>query len=84
MDDEISIFLNEIFDNERYNKAPAQIIKFLKNVSDKEVELFARIKGFQTGKESRTPLQEAVNILEKKYPGSKFALLNAQKQIKEL
>ncbi len=84
MDDEISIFLNEIFNNERYGKAPDKIIKLLKNVSDKEVELFAKLKGFTFGQKNKTPLQEAMNLLEKKYPGSKFALLNAQKQIKEL
>ncbi len=84
MDDEATLFLNEIFENESYDNVPDKVVKLLRNVSDKEVGLFAKLKGFPVEEPIKTNLERAMDKLEKKYPGSKFALIKAKKQLKEL
>lgn len=84
LDDEAEEFLEFIFNKNKPKKLSKKAIKMLKNVSDEEIELFAKIKRFKYKKTIKSKIKHMLDKLENKYPGYKFSLLNSIKQMKEL
>ncbi len=79
LDNEIQSFLGNIFGNkeielEKNNK----IIKLLKNLSEEEIEMVAKVKNISFIKKEVSELKQFIENIEKKYPGSKFALLKSK------
>ena len=84
LDDEAEEFLELIFNKKQPLKFNKKALKLLGNVSEEEIELFAKIKRFKYKKTSKSKIKQMLDKMENKYPGYKFSLLNSIKQIKEL
>jgi len=96
LDDEAEEFLNNIVGkNQNKSKKSAESkkeIRILKNISEEEIEFFAKIKKFKyksaetktKAAKSRSKTKKMLDELEKRYPGYKFSLLNSIKQVKSL
>lgn len=77
-------FLSGLFTGNNKNVEEKQMpkcIKLLKSISEEEIELIAKIKNI-SGKLKGTE-KNYVSQLEKKYPGSKLALVKAVKEFEE-
>lgn len=74
-------FLDELFNSKKSEKAKTKYIKLLKSVSEEEIILIAKVKNIQ-GKLKGNE-RDYVSKLEKKYPGSKLALVKAVEEFKE-
>ncbi len=83
LDDECEEFLNMVFNKKKRSKFSKKTIKPLMNVSDEEIELFAKIKGFKYKKRPKSKIKKMLDLLEKRYPGYKFSLLNSTKALSE-
>ncbi len=81
LDDEAEEFLGIVFNKKKKQKQNKKIIKLLINLSDEEIELFAKIKGFKYRKKPKSKIKEMLDLLEKRYPGYKFSLLNSIKAL---
>lgn len=75
MDDEVEQYLNALFNNKKIKKT--KLIKPLLNISDEEIDYFAKIKKMKGKKKAKTTLGNMMDDLEKRYPGSKFGLLKS-------
>ncbi|MBN2111570.1 hypothetical protein JW707_00570 [Candidatus Woesearchaeota archaeon] len=84
LDDEAEEFLNMVFSKKKPKKFSKKTIKLLKNVTEEEIEIFAKIKKFKCRKQAKPRIKKMLDELEKRYPGYKFSLLNSIKQMKEL
>ncbi|MBW2973116.1 hypothetical protein KY346_01850 [Candidatus Woesearchaeota archaeon] len=72
LDDEAEQHLDALFNNKKIKKT--RFIKLLLNVSDEEIDYFARIKKIRGRKKAKTELGKKLDALEKRYPCSKFGL----------
>jgi tRNA(Ile)-lysidine synthase TilS/MesJ len=81
LDDECEEFLNMVFNKKKQPKFSKKAIKLLMNVSDEEIGLFAKIKGFKHKKRKKSKIKQMLDLLEKRYPGYKFSLLNSTKAL---
>ena len=72
MDDEVEQHLDALFNNKKIKKT--RFIKLLSNVSDEEIDYFARINKIKGRKKAKTGLGKKIDALENRYPGSKFGL----------
>ncbi len=79
LDREAESSLNKIFTRLPKKQQDKKEIRLLRNVLDKEIEIFAKLKGFKYAKKPRPELQKTMDKLEEKYPGCKFSLLNSMK-----
>jgi len=75
MDDEVEQYLDALFNNKKIKKT--KLIKPLLNISDEEIDYFAKIKKLKGKKKPKTKLGKMLDDLEKRYPGSKFGLLKS-------
>lgn len=75
LDDEIELSLKAVFEAKKPEKT--NFIKPLLNISDEEIEYFAKIKNIKGEKKAKTKLGKMLDDLEKRYPGSKFGLLKS-------
>ena len=75
LDDEIGQYLDALMNNKKIPKT--KHIKFLINISDEEIDYFAKIKKIKGKKRAKTKLGKMLDNLEKRYPGSKFGLLKS-------
>ena len=75
LDDEIELKLRAVFDGKKPEELP--YIKPLLNISDEEIEYFAKARGIKCRESPKTALGKMLDELEKKYPGSKFGLLKS-------
>lgn len=84
LDDEISLFLENIFLNKK-TRIKKDYIKLLKTVTDKEIILFARLKNikFRENKKNKE-IKEFLDKLEYKHPETKFSLLRSINQLEKL
>lgn len=81
LDDEAEEFLDALFNKKKKQKQNKKIIKLLINLSDEEIKLFAKIKGFKYKKRPKSKIKKMLDLLEKRYPGYKFSLLNSTKAL---
>ena len=79
LDKEVEANLNKIFTKFPKKQQDQKEIKLLRNVLDKEIEIFAELKKFKYAKKPKSSLQKMMDKLEEKYPGCKFSLLNSMK-----
>ncbi len=84
LDDEAEKFLDTIFSKKKPAKHSKNEIMLLKNLSEEEIETFAKIKRFKYRKKQRSKTKKMLDSLEKRYPGYKFSLLNSIKQASQL
>ncbi len=80
LEDEVEYFLSKMFGKLEFEKPKKPLrIKLLRNVSDKEIEIFAKIKGFKYKKSKpyNKDIREMLNKLEKKHPEIKFSVLKS-------
>ena len=80
LDDEVEYFLSKMFTKlelEKQKKPPR--IRLLRNVSEKEIETFAKIKRYKYKKSKpyNKDIGEMLDKLEKKHPGVKFSVLKS-------
>jgi len=81
LDDETEGFLGYLFNKEKQQKFSKKTIKLLKNVSEEEIALFAKIKKFRYRQGKKSKIKKMLDMLEQRYPGYKFSLLNSIKQM---
>jgi len=74
-DDEIEQFLDALFNNQKISKN--KYIKLLINISDEELQLYAKANKIKGKKEKKSFLGKNLDELEKRYPGSKLGLLKS-------
>jgi hypothetical protein len=84
LDDEAEEFINLLFNKKKPKKFSKKSVKLLHNVSEEEIELFAKIKRFKYRKTKKSKIKQMLDKLENRYPGYKFSLLNSTKQMKGL
>ncbi len=103
LDDEVqSVFMNYLRgDFTRLKRTGAktpkmkgfvQRIKIMRNVPEKEIELYAKLKGFKIHPKRcpyvsgslRNDTRDMLNDFEEKHPGSKFSLLSGADKLSEL
>ncbi|HDD70611.1 MAG TPA: hypothetical protein ENF94_00460 [Candidatus Woesearchaeota archaeon] len=77
-DDECHAFLAAITKNKEWKKK--EEIKPLRQITDEEIQLYIKIKGFNPYKRKKDELYEFIDDMEKKYPETKFALLKSSEQ----
>ena len=77
LDDEAEEFLEMLFNKKKKAKPGKKTIKLLKNVSEEEIELFAKIRKFRFRKAKKTKIKQMLDNLEQRYPGYKFSLLKS-------
>ena len=80
LDDEGECFLSKMFGKLDFEKQKKpERIKLLRNVSEKEIEVFAKIKRFKYKKLKpyNKDIREMLNTLEKKHPEIKFSVLKS-------
>ena len=83
LDDEVNSFLGSVFSNKKTKENDC--IKLLKTITDEEAALFARFKNIKfTPNKKNKDIQEMLDRLEERYPGSKFGLLKSSGEIKEI
>jgi len=75
LDDEVEQYLDALLNNKKIPKT--KHIKFLINISNEEINYFAKIKKIKGKNKAKTKLGKMLDNLEKKYPGSKFGLLKS-------
>lgn len=75
LDDEAEQFLDSLFNCRKIPETDQ--IKLLINISEKEIDFFAKIKKISGRRNPKTKLGRMLDELEKRYPGSKFGLLKA-------
>ncbi len=84
MDDENNLFLENLFlnKNKRLNK---RCVKILISITEKEAELFAKINKihFKENKKNES-IKNMLDMLEEKYPETKFSLLKSIEQMKKI
>jgi hypothetical protein len=83
LDREVEASLAGIFAKSPKNQRSKKEIRLLRNVLDREIEVFAKIKGFRYANKARPKLQIMADKLEEKYPGCKFSVLNSMKFVNE-
>ena len=83
LDDEAEDFLNALFNSKKQTKSSKKAIKLLMNISDEEIGLFAKIKKFKYRKRKKSKIKQMLDMLEKRYPGYKFSLLNSIKALSD-
>lgn len=82
LDNEVEEFLSEVFKNEIFiSKYKSKVIKLLRGLSEEEIEMIAKIKNISFIEEEKSELEKFIENIEKKYPGSKFALLKSKEII---
>jgi hypothetical protein len=74
-DDEIEQYLAALFNAKKVPKT--KYIKLLINISDEELEQYAKANNIKGKKKIKSALGKKIDALEKRYPGSKFGLLKS-------
>lgn len=82
LDDEAEEFLNSLFNRKKPKSFSKKSVKLLKNLSEEEIDAFAKIKRFKYKKKPKSKIKKMLDSLEQKYPGYKFSLLNSIAQLK--
>jgi len=77
---EIQAFLREVFENVPRKPEPKNLIKPLKHITNDEVALYAKAKGLKMPHD-KGKLKALIDRFEKKYPGTKFALLESIEEL---
>lgn len=84
MEDEIQYFLNKFLQGEDYSEiGHGNDIKLFLTIREKELEAFARAKGFSYTSKPKDKLRELVDKFEAKYPETKFSLAKSIEEIKK-
>ena len=84
MDDENEEFLKIIFENKNMvTKENKRIIKLFYPVSKKDMKTYFLIKEIRY-KPEKTRINSLIDPLEKKYPGTKTALLKSEERLKRI
>lgn len=84
LDDEAEQFLNFVFNKKKQSRFSKKTIKLLKCLSEEEIEMFAKIKKFKYKKpktKQKPKIRQMLDLLEQRYPGYKFSLLNSIKSL---
>lgn len=86
LEDECEEFLKIVFEKKNPARFPKKAVKLLKNVSEDEIESFARIKKLKPNKKKKpkSKIREMLDKLEKNYPGYKFSLFKSAERIKSI
>ena len=87
MDNEVSMFLDNVFNNRTINKEDEiqSIVKILLHVTNQEAVLYARIMGIEFTPEILFPEPyDFIKSLEKYHPDTKFGLLKSRELIGKL
>lgn len=74
-DDEINQYLDALFNAKKIPKT--KNIKLLIKISDEELDYFAKANKIKGKKKAKSDLGKKIDLLEKRYPGSKFGLLKS-------
>ncbi len=79
LDDEIAVFLENIFNNKKNKTNKNNGLSILRTVTDEEAELFAKFKkkNFMKNKKNKNA-EYFIQRMEEKYPGSKFGLMKSR------
>ena len=85
LDDELNQFAKELFEGKSYTKEEKKVIKILKNVTDDEVKLFAKINGlkFKPNKKDIS-IQKFLDNVQDKYPNAKYNLLRNISELRKI
>ncbi len=83
LDDEVSLFLKYFFENKKIKFIGHydNIIKPLIVITDDESKTFAKIMKFKFKKKKKDKVNEFLDKMEKKYPGTKFGIKKSIGQI---
>lgn len=84
LDDEDAEFIGFLFDKNPKTRFSKKSIKLLKNISEDEIILFAKIKRFKYKEKKKSGIKKMLDNVENKYPGYKFSLLNSIKNLDNL
>jgi tRNA(Ile)-lysidine synthase TilS/MesJ len=84
LDDELNQFVKEIFQNKKHKKQ-GKTIKILKNITDKDIMLFAKIKGlrFKPNKKDKK-FQDFLDQVQARYPNAKYNLLRNMEELRKI
>jgi len=84
LDDELNQFVKNMFEGKKQPKQD-KTIKILKNVTDKDAVLFAKIKGlkFKPNKKDKK-VQYFLDKIQEKYPNAKYNLLRNIEELRKL
>ncbi|MBW2978433.1 hypothetical protein KY331_06320 [Candidatus Woesearchaeota archaeon] len=85
LDDELNQFVKGMFEGKGRRKEEKKVIKILKNVTDEEVKLFAKIKGlkFKPNKKDKA-IQKFLDSVQAKYPNAKYNLLRNVSELRTI
>jgi len=83
LDDEVSLFLEYFFENKKVKHIGHydNIVKPLVVVRDEESKAFAKIMKFKFKEKKKNSIEEFLDKMEKKYPGTKFGIKKSVEQI---
>jgi len=85
LDDELNQFVKKMFEGKKQKKEDKKVVKILKNVTDEDVKLFAKIKGlkFKPNKKDEA-IQKFLNSVQVKYPNAKYNLLRNISELRKI
>jgi hypothetical protein len=85
LDDELNQYIKGIFEKKKEAKKDKKYIKILKNVTDNDVLLFAKINKlkFKPNKKDKN-IQEFLNSIQAKFPNAKYTLLKNINKLRKL
>ena len=78
MEDVIQAFLSQVLKDKKWEKD--EIIRPLRQITDKEINKYAKLKGLQEFKRKKDEIQGFLNEMEEKNPETKFALLKSSEK----
>lgn len=87
LEDEISEFIESLFNKTSITKFSKKSIKLLKVLSEEEIAMYAKIKKLEYNKQikrKKSKVKIMLDNLENRYPGYKFSLLNSTRNINSL
>ena len=86
LEDECSEFIEGLFGGKIAVKSQKKEIRLLKGVKEEEINAVAKSQKlkFKKHDEKKSKIRIMLDLLEKKYPGYKFALLNSIKELEGL
>ena len=85
LDDELNQFVKEMFEGKPHKKEKKRLVKILKNVTDKKVKLFAKIKklNFKPNKKDKVT-QKFLDDVQARFPNAKYNLLKNISELREI
>ncbi len=73
--------LSSIFHKKNIPPDNNKFVKLLSSLSKEEIVEFARLKGFVFTQKSISEASKFIDLIEKKYPGTKFSIINSREKL---